>query len=41
MATLPPKKSIFTLNVLTASIREILRNPEKYSEPFVEYPEDE
>lgn len=40
MATLPPKKSIFTLNVLTASIREILRNPEKYSKPFIEYDDE-
>ena len=40
MATLPTKKSIFTLNVLTASIREILRNPEKYSKPFVEYDDE-
>jgi hypothetical protein len=37
----PTKTPSFQPTVLAQSIREILRNPEKYSQPFVEYSEDE
>lgn len=37
----PYQKNIFQVSVLAQSIREILRNPEKYAKPISEYLEDE
>lgn len=37
----PYQKNIFQVSVLAQSIREILRNPEKYVKPISEYLEDE
>lgn len=36
-----PQKPKFQMTVLAQSIREITRNPEKYSKPISEYLEDE
>lgn len=37
----PKQKPSFQLSVLSQSIREIIRNPEKYSKPISEYYSDE